>query len=537
MRRPAGQLLPDGLAAAALLLSLAASLRWPWLAVTVLALVAAWALHRPPALGAAVPARALLAAGVLVQWDSFLAIVLVALVLTEPLLYHAARPVHLAANLRCAPPALARSVEDGTAWLVNSGAVALAGLLAALRAPVWSALLPVAVAGLLSAAILLDAWHRRRTGHRIELGRLRQAVAGHDPRFLLYFAAPAGSEYQATMWLPYLERIGLPFVVVIAEPEHLPAIARATRAPVAVHRTVPALEAMIPESVRVAFYVNNGMKNAHCVRFTHLTHVQLYHGYSDKPVSVNPIAAIFDRIYVPGQAIVDQFGASGVDIPKERFRIVGRPQAEALAVSTEHVGRIAEKVVLYAPTWAGEYADSNHCSLPIGEQIVGELLQRGATVIVRPHPYTKRDPVSVQQLRQVWQLLARDRAATGRDHRWGAAVARLSLTECMNSAHALICDVSSVGSQFLYSDKPFAITDMVTEDASFSRALPLGRAAYVIRRDAGNLPAVLDDLLVADPQAPVRRELRGYFLGDFPPERYVDGFLTEARRCITGHDR
>jgi hypothetical protein len=397
MRRYPGRLVPEGLAAAALLMSLAGPLRWLWLATTVLALAVAWvAAGRSPALGTAVPARALLAAGVLVQWDAALPVLLVGLILAEDLLYRAARPVHLAANLPTSPPVLARFAEDGTAWLVNSGAIAVAGLFAALRWPAWSGLAPVAVAGLLSGAILLDAWRRRRAGHSAELLRLGRAVANHDPRFLLYFAAPPGSDYQATMWLPYLERIGVPFVVVLAEPHHLPAIARATGAPVIVHRTVPALEAVMTSGMRVAFYVNNGMKNAHCVRYTHLTHVQLYHGYSDKPVSANPIAAIFDRIYVPGQAIIDQFGATGVDIPKERFRIVGRPQAETLTVATEHIGQTSDKVVLYAPTWAGDHADSNHCSLPIADRIVAGLLERGCTVIVRPHPYTRRDPDSMR---------------------------------------------------------------------------------------------------------------------------------------------
>jgi CDP-Glycerol:Poly(glycerophosphate) glycerophosphotransferase len=336
------------------------------------------------------------------------------------------------------------------------------------------------------------------------------------------------------MWLPYLRRIGAPFVVVLAESHHLAAISRATTAPVVVHRTVSALEAVIVPGLRAAFYVNFGMKNTHCVRFGQLTHVQLYHGYSDKPVSVNPIATIFDRIYVPGQAIIDQFAASGAEIPKERFRIVGRPQVEALEVATGRIGDVEEKVVLYAPTWAGEYADSNYCSLPIAATIVARLLERGATVIVRPHPYTRRDQRSVELLGRVEQTLARDRAATGRRHLWGPAVARMSLTDCMNRADALVCDVSSVGSQFLYTDKPFAVTDMVTEDTGYAGSLPLGRAAYLIRRDAGNLAEVLDDLLVRDPRATARRELRGYFLGDFPPETYVEGFLAEARRCVSG---
>lgn len=539
-------LLASALAAVTLPVSLhpAESLRWPWLALTWLALAAGWVARHPPALGAGRAERAVLAAGVLVQWGYATGgvpwqlaaggVLLPGVLLVEDLVYRAARPVHLAANLPGPAPALGRLVDNGTAWLVNSGAVALAGLFAALRWPVWTLLAPVAVATGVVAAIMVDAWHRRRAGHRTELDRLREAVAAHDPRFLLYFAGPAGSEYQATMWLPYLERIGAPFVVVLAESHHLAAIREATPAPVVVHRTVSALEAVIAPSMRAAFYVNFGMKNAHCVRFSELTHVQLYHGYSDKPVSVNPIATIFDRIYVPGQAIIDQFAASGAEIPKERFRIVGRPQAEALEVATGHIGDNEEQVVLYAPTWAGEYADSNYCSLPIAKKIVGGLLERGVTVILRPHPYTKRDQRSLWLLSRVAQVLARDRAATGRRHLWGSAVARMSLADCMNRADALICDVSSVGSQFLYTGKPFAVTDMVTDDTSFAAALPLGRAGYLIRRDTRNLGEVLDDLLVRDPRASVRRELRGHFLGDFPPERYAEGFLAEARRCISG---
>jgi hypothetical protein len=45
---------------------------------------------------------------------------------------------------------------------------------------------------------------------------------------------------------------------------------------------------------------------------------------------------------------------------------------------------------------------------------------------------------------------------------------------------------------------------------------------------------VLADLLVRDPRAAARRELRTYYLGDFPPDRYVEGFLAEARRCLVG---
>lgn len=546
LTRTAPALAPAGLAVVAFLLLTLTRLGWLGLATATVALVAGWAASRPPALGAQLPARLVLAAGMIGYagratsgpgWPVAVAgAVLLGLLLAEPLLHRVARPWFTAAHLPIRPRWHARLADGGIGWLVSSAAIVTTGLPAVLSWPAWTVPLPALAAAVLAAGLAAGGLSRWRTRHRSELAELARAVEAHQPRFLLYFSAPAGSEYQVRMWLPYLERIGPPFAVVLAEQRHLPAVARATRAPVIVHRAAGALEAVIAPSLRAVFYVNNGMKNAHCVRFRQLTHVQLYHGYSDKPVSVNPINSIFDQIYVPGQAIVDQFRASGVEIPPDRFRIVGRPQAEDLTVTTRPVGEVEHPVVLYAPTWAGVHADSNHCSLPIAAPIIDRLLERGVTVIVRPHPYTSRDPGSVRRLRRVEQALAADRERTGRAHRWGRAATDLTLAECMNRSDAMICDISSLASQYLYTGKPFAVTDLVTPDASFAGSLPLARGAYLIRADAGNLPEVVDNLLVRDPHAAARRELRGYYLGDFPPDRYAEAFLAEARRCVSEPD-
>jgi hypothetical protein len=62
--------------------------------------------------------------------------------------------------------------------------------------------------------------------------------------------------------------------------------------------------------------------------------------------------------------------------------------------------------------------------------------------------------------------------------------------------------------------------------------------------DLGNLDAALDGLLGAGSTDPTtgtgpvvdlaaeRTRLRAYYLGDFPADRYADGFLTAARAVI-----
>jgi hypothetical protein len=64
----------------------------------------------------------------------------------------------------------------------------------------------------------------------------------------------------------------------------------------------------------------------------------------------------------------------------------------------------------------------------------------------------------------------------------------------------------------------------------FETSFPLAKAAYVIDENADNLDAVLGDLLRNDPLAGTRQRVRTYYLGDFPPDSYADGFVEAARR-------
>ena len=49
--------------------------------------------------------------------------------------------------------------------------------------------------------------------------------------------------------------------------------------------------------------------------------------------------------------------------------------------------------MLYAPTWRGGRPATDYSSLPLGERIVAALIERGTTVIFRPHPLSHADPV------------------------------------------------------------------------------------------------------------------------------------------------
>src|SRR4029453_59116 len=257
-----------------------------------------------------------------------------------------------------------------------------------------------------------------------------------------------------------------------------------------------------------------------------MTPVFLGHGDSDKPTSYNPTHAMFDVIFAAGPAATRRYAAHGVPIPPEKFRIVGRPQVEDVARAERSISDVPRPVVLYAPTWRGHVQETLLHSLPVGERIVAALLERGATVIFRPHAFSRQFPEDVAAIERIHRLLAVDAQRSGRAPLWGAAAeTERTILDCMNSSDAMICDVSSVVSDYLFSGKPFAMVAVPSEPARFVEDYPVAKAAYVVRGDLGNLSTALDDMLGDDPLAAQREVTRVDYLGDFPPERYASAFV------------
>ena len=393
------------------------------------------------------------------------------------------------------------------------------------------ALLPLPLIALvLAGSSALDSYQRIRDSVDSD-NDLYSAVEAYDPKFILYYGVPAGSSYQIGMWIDFLERIGEKFIVVLRRTSAFREIADLTNAPVVVRTNIWQLDDVVTPNMTAAFYVNNSAPNVHLVRYPHMTHVQLLHGDSDKASSFNPVTALYDKVFVAGQAGIDRYENNGVHIPQEKFTIVGRPQVES--VRQQGPENLPVQTVLYAPTWEGHYADTNYGSLPVGPAIIRELLARGRTVVFRPHPFSYRNPEALQNIREIHQMLEQDAQSTDREHLFGRPAEKdLDAFGCFNAADAMISDVSSVVPDFLHSGKPYGLVTMTASVDEFEQAFPLARSAYVITRDLTNLNQALDELLVHDTKADQRKATREYYLGPFSPENYAEAFVGAARRIV-----
>ncbi|WP_370618816.1 CDP-glycerol glycerophosphotransferase family protein [Mumia qirimensis] len=422
-------------------------------------------------------------------------------------------------------------VSRGTVGVINVLAVVALWICGAAG---WAAVL-VAVAAAVAATTLVSLVVGLTRVHRCvdAEDRLYATLEDHAPEFAVYFGSNIGAPYQLGMWMPYFERLGRPFVVVTRNLTMFRTIEGITSAPIVHRPSIRSLQEVVVPSMRAAFYVNNAPNNTHFIERRQMVHVWLNHGDSEKPACYNPVHAIYDRIFAAGQAGVDRYARHGVDIPREKFEIVGRPQVEDIVPARGPIDSLEDRTVLYAPTWRGPYADSEVYSLPRGEEIVAALLARGARVVFRSHPFNYRFPDATRTIARIGALLDGDRARTGRQHVWGdAAEVAMSVVDCFNASDAMVADVSAVVSDYLQSGKPYAMVSVGRTPEQLCAEAPAARAAYVVEGNLANLDDALDAMLGADPLAEERARTRAYYLGDFAQGAYADGFLTAARRLI-----
>lgn len=431
------------------------------------------------------------------------------------------RPPVTSTGLPMSTPWFARLPEPSSA-AACLGLILLAGALGGLL-PVWALLAGVLVVAALAAGLVFVQLRHLRS-HQPERA-LAAALTELAPRYLLYYAGPRQGAYQLSMWLPHLAEVGEPAALLVRDPDFVPAAARLGGLPVVQADSVEAMEYLMVSSLRAILYVNNDARNADGVRFAGLRHVFLGHGDSDKPSSWSAMAGVYDQIFVAGQAGIDRYRDHGVLIPEAKFVQVGRPQlATSLEVATGPLP--APRTVLYTPTWRGGLDDMQLGSLRQATHLVGALLSLGAKVIFRPHPLSFRDAESRVLIGRVDALLqARPDAGLT-----SSEASALTIAECMNRSEAMVADISSVVSDYLFTNKPFAV--LVSPDKlALIADSPLAQAAVVIDLGA-ELDAQLAELLAPDVRADRRQDARSYYLGSGSGPEQQAAFVAAIKAAL-----
>ncbi|MFT4108579.1 CDP-glycerol glycerophosphotransferase family protein [Propionicimonas sp.] len=336
-------------------------------------------------------------------------------------------------------------------------------------------------------------------------------LAANSPGYLVYVSLAARqSKYIVNQWLPVLDGLERNGIVLVREANQLLPL-DATRLPVVYAPTTRGVELVTLPSVRVAFYLAYGERNSTLLRDPRLRHVMLAHGDSDKATSASALIRAFDETWVAGRAAVDRFAAAGLDLPATHFAVIGRPQASVLPVGPS--GR-SPKVLLYAPTFEGYYAQTTHSSLDVlGVELVRRLLGGHPELRVwfRPHPASGVvRPSMLAAIATIEDLLR-----SAGDGHLVTSDRGLSLNECLAGSDVLVSDISSVTSDYLFTERPIVVCDPDgLPAAQFMAAYPSQASSYLLTPDLDGLDAVLADALGDDSLREARIAMKKHVLGD-----------------------
>jgi hypothetical protein len=383
-------------------------------------------------------------------------------------------------------------------------------------------ILIVAVGGVLAVQLVAVgaavSWLLRSRGAVIRdryLAQVYRRVTALHPQVMLYHTGTPDSAHQVNMWLGATEQIGRTPIVALRERGCLVELAPTTLPVICIPDAVDFMTFALPE-VRVAMYTANVGKTIHMLREPGVRHIFIGHGDSDKTASFNPFSRVYTEIWVAGEAGRDRYRRAGVGVRDEDIVEVGRPQLDGINVVPGPIGD-RELVVLYAPTWEGWTGDPTHTSLVrTGPQLVERLVGfPKVRVIYKPHPFTG----TVSNDAAVADAKIRATLTRAGGGHLTVVGASPTLYDCFNDADLMVADISSVLSDFIYSEKPYVVANLtgLTEEA-FRAQYPSASTAYLLDPNGERIGAILDLARDTDPLAADRRVLKHYLLGPDEPD-------------------
>ncbi|MFO6451234.1 MULTISPECIES: CDP-glycerol glycerophosphotransferase family protein [unclassified Aeromicrobium] len=415
---------------------------------------------------------------------------------------------------------------------------------AVLGAPWWAVLAvgAAAVALVLAGTVpeLLTSWRmrtaKRATGFTPQLSAVQRFIDEYRPEVVVHLSGPDTAAYQINTWIEALEALDQRVMVVLRDHPLFERMA-ASRLPTLSLPAPGELLMLDFSTVKVALYPANTGNNIHLLRLPTMMSAFIGHGDSDKSASNNPFSRVYDELWVAGEAGADRYRRSGMHIPEDQFRFVGRPQVHAIE-PTPRVGEQEVPTVLYAPTWEGVNQHQEYSSLrAIGVQLIDALLADGSVrVVYKPHPFTGQRDAKYRVAHAVISRRLDDaKARTGIDHR---VVTSGSLTGWMNQSTALVSDISSVLSDWLAGEKPYAVFNHEgSSTKQFREDYPSSAAATILGAQATGVEELLDVVTGRGPDllAEYRSKLATYLLGS-PEQRTLEAFRAAVTAFVERSD-
>jgi hypothetical protein len=326
---------------------------------------------------------------------------------------------------------------------------------------------------------------------------------------------------------------------VVREPHHLASL-EGCGLPVVLAPRDFDVELFSVESVELALYVTNTANiNNHQLRVPGIYDVFVGTGDSDEPANASAIARMYDEIWVAGELGRQRYRNPLLGVRESQVREVGALplSARSTAVVEPLASARASRTVLVAPAWEGVNDVATLSSLPDTPRLIAALLTLPDVRVLYAPPTAAgaRSP-------EYGELSARARAViegAGGEH---AVLDRASVAAALPEVTLVITDIGPTLGDAVAADRPYAVVRRggLTE-ARMRADYPTLAGGAVVRPDAHDLQALLDDAAGADGRAAARGELARRMLGpdgDFQRrfQDFVDAGI-EQQRTRRSHTR
>jgi len=345
-----------------------------------------------------------------------------------------------------------------------------------------------------------NAIRSRRNRRSIEQYMLEHPTAPDTFRIAVYFADTRVNLYQIRQWYSPLAELAQthPVAIITRSPGASLTLVDEAPVPVIYKRRVTDLEQFVDEQdIRIVFYVNQNQKNFQMFRYGRMWHVFINHGESDKMYMTTNQFKAYDYALVAGQAALDRLSRKLWDFDLARKAIpIGRPQADHFAGALPYTPD-DRTVVLYAPTWEGDRPAAAYGSIAShGVALTAAVLASPKhRLVYRPHP---RSGVIDKEYREaneriISAIAAANAADPTAQHVFDDGP---SLGWQLAAADVAITDISAMIYDRLATGKPILVARPVSPDAEVDEDGFLGSAAWLAADRAGDVLALVDDVLL-----------------------------------------
>lgn len=323
----------------------------------------------------------------------------------------------------------------------------------------------------------------------------------------LHIGDGAGAEFHVDLWLQHMQQSNREILVIVRSAFVFAALKKRNDLDVVYVKEARDGEVLLARcpKLKAMFYTSNTGNTIHFIRNTHLVHVFLGHGDSEKSASCHKFFRVYDEIWTAGQAHIDRFRNSGIDFRGLALVPVGRPSlTPILKESTDAVfGNF-----LYLPTWEGFYNEQLYSSVAIGIQFLRYIsLATGKRPVVKFHPWTGKQTATLLNSETNYR---RDLPGDA------VAIAERSapVVSVMRNVDFLIADISSVVTDFLPTQRPiFLYAPQNSGVRVASSSMVYSEYCYEFA-DLDSLSRLIDQVIVAgdDYLKDNRRKALEYFI-------------------------